>query len=334
MARTVELVVEGTFDAADVVSGFGDVGDAARGMADDVDRAGHDAADGMGSFADSADNAGSAASTAAGGLGDLGGALSAMPGPLGALGAGMETAGPLIQGVTGATDLLTLAMNSNLVMTIRNTAATAANTVKTVAASAASKAWAATQWLLNAALSANPIGLVVIAVAALVGGIILAYQKSETFRNIVDTAMDAVHKAFDKVVEIVKSVPGLIQDLIDKAGFMAPIFETAKNLIVGYFELILTPINLVIDAVQSLIDWIGKIDFPDIPDIPGFGRTAAGSGGGFGVGGFSPAALHAGAADPRAVTVNVTGYVGDEARLAREIRRVLDADTRRTLGPA
>jgi TP901 family phage tail tape measure protein len=50
----------------------------------------------------------------------------------------------------------------------------------------AALAWAAAQWLLNAALNANPIGLVVIAVAALVGGLILAYKHSETFRGFVD----------------------------------------------------------------------------------------------------------------------------------------------------
>lgn len=49
---------------------------------------------------------------------------------------------------------------------------------------AATKVWAAVQWLLNAALSANPIGLVIVGIAALVAGIIIAYKKSETFRNI------------------------------------------------------------------------------------------------------------------------------------------------------
>ena len=45
---------------------------------------------------------------------------------------------------------------------------------------------------LNAALSANPIGLVVIAIAALVAGLIYAYQHSATFRAIVQGAMKAV----------------------------------------------------------------------------------------------------------------------------------------------
>jgi phage-related minor tail protein len=66
-------------------------------------------------------------------------------------------------------------------------------------ASAAAKAYTAVQWLLNTALSANPIGLVVIALAALAAGLVLAYKHSETFRNIVDGAMGKVKGAVQEV---------------------------------------------------------------------------------------------------------------------------------------
>lgn len=57
------------------------------------------------------------------------------------------------------------------------------------------KAWAAQQAILNVIMSANPIALVVIAIAALVAGIVVAYQKSEVFRNAVDTAFKAIAAA-------------------------------------------------------------------------------------------------------------------------------------------
>lgn len=47
----------------------------------------------------------------------------------------------------------------------------------------------------NAVLLANPIGLVVAALAGLVAGLVIAYQRSETFRKIVDTAFRAVAAA-------------------------------------------------------------------------------------------------------------------------------------------
>lgn len=56
-------------------------------------------------------------------------------------------------------------------------------------------AWAVAQGILNAVMALNPFVLVAIALAALVAGIIVAYNKSETFRNIVQAAFKAVGNA-------------------------------------------------------------------------------------------------------------------------------------------
>ena len=48
------------------------------------------------------------------------------------------------------------------------------------------------QWLFNAAMMANPIGLIIAAVAALVAGFVLLYTKVDWFRAAVDTAVDAI----------------------------------------------------------------------------------------------------------------------------------------------
>lgn len=50
-------------------------------------------------------------------------------------------------------------------------------------ATAATAAWTAAQWLLNIAMDANPIGLVIIAIAALVAGIYLLWTHSAGFRD-------------------------------------------------------------------------------------------------------------------------------------------------------
>ncbi|MGY0034433.1 hypothetical protein [Pedobacter sp. NJ-S-72] len=41
---------------------------------------------------------------------------------------------------------------------------------------------AAAQWALNAAMNANPIGILITAIGLLIGGLVLAYNKSQTFR--------------------------------------------------------------------------------------------------------------------------------------------------------
>lgn len=53
-------------------------------------------------------------------------------------------------------------------------------------------AWTAAQWLLNVALNANPIGLIIAGLVLLGVGLVLLWQKSETFRNIVMGAWQGI----------------------------------------------------------------------------------------------------------------------------------------------
>lgn len=62
--------------------------------------------------------------------------------------------------------------------------------IKTI--SMVTKIWAAAQLMLDAAMDANPIGLLVIAIAALVGGLIYAYTHFKTFRDVVNQVFSAV----------------------------------------------------------------------------------------------------------------------------------------------
>lgn len=97
-----------------------------------------------------------------------------------------------------------------------------ASTAATIAQNVATKAAAAGQWLLNAAMSANPIGIVVIAIAALVAGFIALYNKSETFRNAVNALWDAVKGAFTKIGQtignIAKAVGEKFTEIKEKIG--------------------------------------------------------------------------------------------------------------------
>lgn len=68
----------------------------------------------------------------------------------------------------------------------KTAAAFVAEKVAALASAAADKITAAAQWLLNAAMDANPITLIIIAIAALVAGIIIAYKNFAPFRNVVD----------------------------------------------------------------------------------------------------------------------------------------------------
>jgi TP901 family phage tail tape measure protein len=73
-------------------------------------------------------------------------------------------------------------------------------------AAAASKVMAAAQAALNMVMDANPIVLIVIALAALVAGLVYAYNHSEAFRRIVQAAFHAVEQAAVSVWHTLQSI--------------------------------------------------------------------------------------------------------------------------------
>jgi phage-related protein len=99
--------------------------------------------------------------------------------------------------------------------------ATALATAKTWAANIATKAYAAGQWLLNAALSANPIGLIIIALVALAAALIIAYKRSATFRAIVQSAFAAVKVAINILVSVARTYFGIWAGILRGAASAA-----------------------------------------------------------------------------------------------------------------
>ncbi|WP_190869040.1 hypothetical protein, partial [Actinomadura sp. RB99] len=64
-----------------------------------------------------------------------------------------------------------------------------------VAVTTAMRIWIPIQTTLNFLLSANPIGIVVLAIAALAVGLVVAYKKSATFRAVVQGAWKGIQSA-------------------------------------------------------------------------------------------------------------------------------------------
>jgi hypothetical protein len=141
-------------------------------------------------------------------------------------------------------------------------AATKAYAVAQTVAKAATVAWTAAQWLLNAALTANPIGVVVVALAALAAAIVLAWQRSETFRNIVTGAFNAVKTALLTVINWVKDNWPIIVTLI--SGPFAPIVALAtdafgiRSAMVKAFGAIQDAVVGVLDSIIDKFKWLGS----------------------------------------------------------------------------
>lgn len=88
-----------------------------------------------------------------------------------------------------------------------------------VAYSKVMQAVRAVQAAVNLVMAANPIGLVVIAVTALVAALVYAYHNSDTFRRVVDRAFRVVSNAAKAVVDWVRDVVRWFRELHVKATF-------------------------------------------------------------------------------------------------------------------
>jgi phage-related protein len=89
-------------------------------------------------------------------------------------------------------------------------------------ASAISKVWAAAQWVLNASFMGFPLILIVAGLIALGAALVLAWKRSETFRNVVTGALDAITGAFETLRKIAAKVIDFLVDgfKITPLGFL------------------------------------------------------------------------------------------------------------------
>ena len=178
------------------------------------------------------------------------------------------------------------ATTADTAATATNTTATIGQRIATVASTIATKAQAAAQWALNTALSANPIALVVIAIAALVAAFVLAYKNVDWFRNLVDKLaawfVDTFWPILKQVGEWIGTAFVALWDAASAAvGWMWeklqalwhvlqdtlwPILQTVAGWIGDYFvfqfKAAVTIVSGLIDVFQWLWDKVQRYIFP------------------------------------------------------------------------
>ena len=220
-----------------------------------------------------------------------------------------------------------------------------------VAVKAATIAWTAVQWLLNAALDANPIGVITLAIAALVAGIIIAYKHSQTFRDIVHAALTAVEAAarslasgFEELFTAAKTafdwivahwqvaafafgpIGAAIALIADNWATVAGAAKAAADAMLGTINSVIGALRSAIGAVEDLIGALSRIHVPHIslPSIPNPFTVAYPGGPAVASYGAATASSSSGSS----TTINVYGAIDPEGT-ARTIRRVLAEHDRR-----
>lgn len=135
----------------------------------------------------------------------------------------------------------------------RSAATLGTNTVALAAHRAALLIGTAAQWAFNAAISANPIALIVLAIAALVGALIYFFTQTETGKRIWETVWNGIK-------DTVSAVWAFLQPIFAKIG-------EAFGAVVGFVRdnwklilpIVMGPLGLIIVLVTTFWDQIKTI---------------------------------------------------------------------------
>lgn len=138
----------------------------------------------------------------------------------------------------------------------------------------------AAQWLFNAALSANPIGLVIIGLVALIAGLVYLWNTSEGFRNFWINAWESIKNTCSIAIDGISkfftdTIPSAFDKLINSAkatkDFFVNGFEYIKNSIAQFGSELVTRFKNWCDEVwilftqtipswiQSIVDWFSEL---------------------------------------------------------------------------
>jgi phage-related protein len=139
----------------------------------------------------------------------------------------------------------------------------------------ATTVWTGVQWLLNAALTANPIGLVIAAIGALVAIFVVVYNHSEGFRNAIAGLWQGIKDFATGVVRSFQSFVTTVADAFRTAiGWVSDFFNWVASLPGKIFSNLssmpsiihhaivdswMAAVNGAIDVTKYLLNWLGGL---------------------------------------------------------------------------
>jgi hypothetical protein len=125
----------------------------------------------------------------------------------------------------------------------------------TLVSIASTNGLAASMLKLNAVMRANPFGVIVTAIALVAAGFVIAYKKSETFRNIVATGAKAI---LGFVALMVRAYGGFIEVLMKVVTGPLKLFLGVMSKIPGLGDAAKAGLNLVNGAIEGVGNFADK----------------------------------------------------------------------------
>lgn len=117
------------------------------------------------------------------------------------------------------------------------------------------------QWALNVAMNANPIGLIVAGVMALVAGFIILWKRSEKFRNFWKKLWKEIKKVAEPVIKTIVVVFTKAWDMIKKVwsvavSFFKGIWNGIKKVFVGVVTFYVTIFTGAVNGIKKAFNGI------------------------------------------------------------------------------
>jgi hypothetical protein len=258
-------------DSSNLEKAFDRVGASAKGMSDDVGSA----AKGF----DKLDKASGSLERAGRGLRD---AFTGTQDAMKATGAIMRgdfspqtflLAGAAIADLAGAMGDLIIPLVRSTALFVAHKAAMVGHAIAAGTVKVATMAWTAVQWLLNAALTANPIGIIIVAIGLLVAAIVWIATKTTWFQTAWKYAWGGIKAVALGVWNWLKDLPGRIGSVFVKvAEFIGRPFRAAFNAVANAW-------NSTVGRLRfTFPDWVPGLGGKTIavPTLPTFKFHAGG----------------------------------------------------------
>ncbi len=128
----------------------------------------------------------------------------------------------------------------------------------------ATKAWAGVQWLLNAAMNANPIGLLIMGVTALVAAGVILYKNWDVIAAKFGAFANDIREKCAALVSFIKSIPAKILSI-----FNFDLSESGRALIQTFVAGVKSAASAPVEAVKGVLSRVRKLlPFSDAKEGP------------------------------------------------------------------
>ena len=186
---------------------------------------------------------------------------------------------------TGAQKLFGSATTSTTGKQQVSLASMIAHRIAVIATTTATGIATAAQWAFNAAISANPIGIIVVAILALVAALVWFFTQTELGQDIWNGFVDVLKTAWEAIVTAVQTAVGfiitfvqqhwglllslligplglVIQWIVEHWSQIVAFFQTVVNTIVGFFvglwQGMVAIWTGIMQAIQPFVDWFAE----------------------------------------------------------------------------